>query len=67
MVIMMWMVSLPRLYSCRLSEPWVEMPNHTIPNRFDEGYGLNPEALDDLKADGVRLGYYGGLRHPFAG
>jgi len=26
-----------------------------IPNRFDEGYGLNPEALDHLKADGVRL------------
>ncbi len=26
-----------------------------IPNRFDEGYGLNPEALDHLKADGVKL------------
>ena len=26
-----------------------------IPNRFDEGYGLNPEALDLLKADGVGL------------
>jgi single-stranded-DNA-specific exonuclease len=26
-----------------------------IPNRFDEGYGLNNEALDNLKADGVRL------------
>ena len=26
-----------------------------IPNRFDEGYGLNPEALDALKADGVKL------------
>ncbi|HEX8993450.1 MAG TPA: single-stranded-DNA-specific exonuclease RecJ [Anaerolineales bacterium] len=26
-----------------------------IPNRFDEGYGLNNEALDALKADGVRL------------
>jgi len=26
-----------------------------IPNRFDEGYGLNKEALDSLKADGVRL------------
>jgi single-stranded-DNA-specific exonuclease len=26
-----------------------------IPNRFDEGYGLNPEALDTLKAEGVRL------------
>ncbi len=26
-----------------------------IPNRFDEGYGLNFEALDHLKADGVRL------------
>ncbi len=26
-----------------------------IPNRFDEGYGLNPEALDALKAEGVRL------------
>ncbi|MBN2387167.1 MAG: single-stranded-DNA-specific exonuclease RecJ [Anaerolineales bacterium] len=26
-----------------------------IPNRFDEGYGLNPEALDALAADGVRL------------
>ena len=26
-----------------------------IPNRFDEGYGLNPEALDSLKADGIRL------------
>lgn len=26
-----------------------------IPNRFDEGYGLNPEALDSLKADGVKL------------
>jgi len=26
-----------------------------IPNRFDEGYGLNKEALDTLKADGVKL------------
>src|SRR5574341_926084 len=26
-----------------------------IPNRFDEGYGLNNEALDKLKADGARL------------
>jgi single-stranded-DNA-specific exonuclease len=26
-----------------------------IPNRFDEGYGLNTDALDNLKADGVRL------------
>jgi single-stranded-DNA-specific exonuclease len=26
-----------------------------IPNRFDEGYGLNIEALDGLKADGVGL------------
>jgi single-stranded-DNA-specific exonuclease len=26
-----------------------------IPNRFDEGYGLNKEALDNLKADGVKL------------
>ena len=26
-----------------------------IPNRFDEGYGLNPEALDSLKADGIKL------------
>ena len=26
-----------------------------IPNRFDEGYGLNNEALDNLKADGVKL------------
>ena len=26
-----------------------------IPNRVDEGYGLNPKALDLLKADGVRL------------
>ncbi|HEX5810199.1 MAG TPA: single-stranded-DNA-specific exonuclease RecJ [Anaerolineales bacterium] len=26
-----------------------------IPNRFDEGYGLNKDALDTLKADGVRL------------
>lgn len=26
-----------------------------IPNRFDEGYGLNKEALDLLKAEGVRL------------
>ena len=26
-----------------------------IPNRFDEGYGLNKEALDTLNADGVRL------------
>ncbi|HET9905546.1 MAG TPA: single-stranded-DNA-specific exonuclease RecJ [Anaerolineales bacterium] len=26
-----------------------------IPNRFDEGYGLNPDALDSLKADGVKL------------
>ncbi len=28
---------------------------HYIPNRFDEGYGLNTDALDTLKADGVRL------------
>src|SRR5512142_1593265 len=26
-----------------------------IPNRFDEGYGLNNDALDSLKAKGVRL------------
>ncbi|MCB0120043.1 MAG: single-stranded-DNA-specific exonuclease RecJ [Anaerolineales bacterium] len=26
-----------------------------IPNRFDEGYGLNNNALDELKADGVKL------------
>lgn len=26
-----------------------------IPNRFDEGYGLNKEALDSLQADGVKL------------
>lgn len=26
-----------------------------IPNRFDEGYGLNKEALDSLKANGVKL------------
>lgn len=26
-----------------------------IPNRFDEGYGLNIEALDNLRNDGVRL------------
>ncbi|MGH7809166.1 MAG: single-stranded-DNA-specific exonuclease RecJ, partial [Candidatus Binatia bacterium] len=26
-----------------------------IPNRFDEGYGLNPDALDSLKTDGVKL------------
>lgn len=26
-----------------------------IPNRFDEGYGLNMEALDSLQRDGVRL------------
>ena len=26
-----------------------------IPNRFDEGYGLNTEALDTLKADGIKL------------
>ena len=26
-----------------------------IPNRFDEGYGLNNEALDHLQADGVKL------------
>ena len=26
-----------------------------IPNRFDEGYGLNTDALDTLKEDGVKL------------
>ncbi|HXF83883.1 MAG TPA: single-stranded-DNA-specific exonuclease RecJ [Anaerolineales bacterium] len=26
-----------------------------IPNRFDEGYGLNKDALEALKADGVKL------------
>jgi single-stranded-DNA-specific exonuclease len=26
-----------------------------IPNRFEEGYGLNNEALDSLQAEGVRL------------
>ena len=26
-----------------------------IPNRFDEGYGLNTDALDSLKSDGVKL------------
>ncbi len=26
-----------------------------IPNRFEEGYGLNPTALDDLKEKGVKL------------
>lgn len=28
---------------------------HYIPNRFEEGYGLNKDALDALKADGVKL------------
>jgi single-stranded-DNA-specific exonuclease len=28
---------------------------HYIPNRFDEGYGLNIDALDALKAEGVKL------------
>jgi single-stranded-DNA-specific exonuclease len=28
---------------------------HYIPNRFDEGYGLNVDALDTLKAEGVKL------------
>jgi single-stranded-DNA-specific exonuclease len=28
---------------------------HYIPNRFDEGYGLNIDALDTLKAEGVKL------------
>ena len=28
---------------------------HYIPNRFDEGYGLNTDALDTLKSEGVRL------------
>lgn len=28
---------------------------HYIPNRFEEGYGLNKDALDTLKADGVKL------------
>ena len=27
-----------------------------IPNRFDEGYGLNPDALDSLKAEGSTIG-----------
>lgn len=26
-----------------------------IPNRFEEGYGLNNNALDELKADGIQL------------
>jgi len=26
-----------------------------IPNRFEEGYGLNPTALDDLKSRGIKL------------
>ena len=26
-----------------------------IPNRFDEGYGLNKDALDTLKAEGIKL------------
>lgn len=26
-----------------------------IPNRFEEGYGLNPEALNSLKEEGIRL------------
>lgn len=26
-----------------------------IPNRFEEGYGLNPEAFDTLKSEGVKL------------
>ncbi len=26
-----------------------------IPNRFEEGYGLNKDALDNLKAEGVKL------------
>ena len=28
---------------------------HYIPNRFEEGYGLNKDALDTLKADGVKM------------
>jgi len=27
-----------------------------LPHRIDDGYGLNPQALDDAKADGVELG-----------
>lgn len=29
--------------------------SHYVPNRIEEGYGLNPVALDSLKADGVEL------------
>ncbi|MGD0750670.1 MAG: single-stranded-DNA-specific exonuclease RecJ [Anaerolineales bacterium] len=37
-----------------------------IPNRMDEGYGLNPKALDLLKADGVGLAITvdSGIRSP---
>ena len=36
-----------RAYGARVQE--------YIPNRFDEGYGLNTDALDTLKAGGVKL------------
>ena len=37
-----------------------------IPNRFDEGYGLNNEALDLLNEQGVDLRRDRRLRDPFA-
>ena len=55
MAIMMWTASLPRrLLGADSASPGRNCPPY-IPNRFDEGYGLNPEALDSLKAEGVRL------------
>ncbi len=35
-----------------------------IPDRFDEGYGLNCEALEKLAAEGCQIGCHGGLRYP---
>ena len=37
-----------------------------IPNRFDEGYGLNKDALNNLKNEGVKLVISCGLRYSFA-
>ena len=67
MAIMTWMVSLPRLYLYRLFRTLGGNVRPNIPNRFDEGYGLNPEALDALKAEGVQPGNYRRLRHPLPG
>ena len=40
---------------------------HFIPERLNDGYGLQPATIDRLHAEGVQAGHLGRLRHPRRG